>query len=237
LILAVGIFVRPQGLRFYKPARPPVLKDAADRAARRLAAEKEKEKKDVEKAQAHERMLAREALEKRRRRQARDGLPLEPSPETPDDDDVDDDDDDDEDDDMAARLGLSPDPRLGQGSLIQPPSGLAPSVPRAGTPRSQSEERRRAEGVLDPLAEIIGVTPGSQADPPVPQEQVPVPVVQEVVPSAVVSTLGRAAPLAPRAPEAEAAPKPVAGQSSAAPAETGARGASPQARLALPRSG
>jgi hypothetical protein len=49
-------------------------------------------------------------LEKRRRWQARDGLPLEPLPDTPDDDD---DDDDDEDDDMAARLGLSPDPRLG----------------------------------------------------------------------------------------------------------------------------
>jgi hypothetical protein len=59
-------------------------------------------------------MLAREALEKHRRRQARDGLPRESSPETPDDDD---DDDDDEDDDMAARLGLNPDLRLGQGSL------------------------------------------------------------------------------------------------------------------------
>jgi hypothetical protein len=57
-------------------------------------------------------MRAREALEKHRRRQARDGLPLESSPNTPDDDD----DDDDEDDDMAARLGLSLDPRLGQGS-------------------------------------------------------------------------------------------------------------------------
>jgi hypothetical protein len=57
-------------------------------------------------------MWAREALEKRRRRQERDGLPLEPSPDTPDDDD-DDDDDDEEDDDMVARLGLSPDPRLG----------------------------------------------------------------------------------------------------------------------------
>jgi hypothetical protein len=54
-------------------------------------------------------MRAREALEKRRRRQARDGLPLESSPDTPDDDD---DDDDDEDDDMAAWLGLSSDPRL-----------------------------------------------------------------------------------------------------------------------------
>jgi hypothetical protein len=146
-------------LRIYKPVRPPVLEDTADRAARRLAAEKEKEKKDVKKARARERMLAREALEKRRRRQERDGLPRESSPEMPDDDD-DDDDDDDEDDDMAARLGLSPDPRLGQGSASQPPSGLAPSVPGARTPRSQSEERRQAEGVLDPLAETVVVTPG-----------------------------------------------------------------------------
>ena len=137
-----------------------------DRAAWRLAAEKEKEKKDAEKARARERMRAREALEKRRRRQARDGLPREPSPETPDDND--DDDDDDEDDDMAARLGLSLDPRLGQGSLSQPPSGLAPSVLGARTPRSRSEERRQAEGVLDPLAEMIGVTPGGQAEPHAP---------------------------------------------------------------------
>jgi hypothetical protein len=99
-------------LRIYKPVRPPVSEDAVDRAARRLATEKEKEKKDVEKARAHERMLAREALEKRRWRQVRDGIPRESSPETPDDDD-DDDDDDDEDDDMAARLGLSLEPRLG----------------------------------------------------------------------------------------------------------------------------
>jgi hypothetical protein len=167
LILTVGIFVRPQGLRIFKPVRPPVPEDASDRAVRRLAAEKEKEKKDAEKARARERMQAQEALEKRRRRQARDGLPLESSPETPDDDEEDDDDDD-EDDDMAARHGLSPDPRLGQGSPSQPPSGLAPSVPGAGTPRSRSEEQRQAEGVLDPLAEIIGVTPGGQADPPVP---------------------------------------------------------------------
>ena len=87
------------------------------------------------------------------------------------------------------------------------------------------------------MAEIIGVTPGGQAEPHVPQEQSPVPAVQEVGPPAVVSTPGRAAPLAPRAPEVEAAPKLAAGQPSAAPAETGAQGASPQARLALPRSG
>jgi hypothetical protein len=189
-----------------------------DRAARRLATEKEKEKKDAEKARARERMLVREALEKRRWRQARDGLPRESSLETPDDDD----DDDDEDDDMAARLGLSPDPRLGQGSPSQPPSGPAPSVPRAGTPRSQSEERKQAEGVLDPLAEVTVVTSGGQADLPVPQEQVPALATQEAGPSAVMTTPGQAAPSAPRASEAETVPKPAAGQPSAAPTGVGA---------------
>jgi hypothetical protein len=90
-------------LRFYKPSLPPVPEDAVDQAARRTVAEKKKEKKDTEKAWARERMRAREALEKRRRRQERDGLPRKPSLDTPDDDD----DDDDKDDDMAARLGLS----------------------------------------------------------------------------------------------------------------------------------
>jgi hypothetical protein len=226
LILTVGISVRLQGLGFYKPSLPPVPEDAVDRAARRVATEKKKEKKDVEKARARERMRARDALERRRRKQERDGLPREPSPETPDDDD---DDDDDEDDDMAARLGLSPVLRLGQGSSSQPPSGLAPLVSGAGTSRSRFEERGQAEGVLDPLAEVVEVTPGSQADPPVPQEQSPVPAVQEVDPWAVVTAPGQAFPSAPRAPEAGTAPKPEAGQPSVVPAGTEARGASAQA--------
>jgi hypothetical protein len=110
LILTVGISVRPQGLRGFKLSLPPVPEDAVGRAARRIAVEKKKEKKDAEKARARERMRSREALEKRRRRQERDMLPRESSPETPDDKD---DDDDDEDDDMAGRLALSPDLRMG----------------------------------------------------------------------------------------------------------------------------
>jgi hypothetical protein len=106
LVPTVGISVRLQELGCHKPSLPPVPEDAVDRAARRVAVEK---KKDTKKARARERMRARDALERRRRRQERDGLPREPSPETPYDDD-------DEDDDMAARLGLSPDLRLGQGS-------------------------------------------------------------------------------------------------------------------------
>jgi hypothetical protein len=135
LILSVRISVCLQEMGCYKPSLPPVLEDAVDQAAWRVAAER---KKDAKKARARERMWARDALERRRRRQERDGLPREPSSETPDDDD---DDNDDEDDDMAACLGLSPDLRLGQGSFSQPPSGLAPSVSGAGTSGSRSEEQ------------------------------------------------------------------------------------------------
>jgi hypothetical protein len=55
-------------LRGFKLSLPPVPEDAVGRAARKIAAEKKKEKKDAEKAQARERMRARETLEKRRRR-------------------------------------------------------------------------------------------------------------------------------------------------------------------------
>jgi hypothetical protein len=81
------------------------------------------------------------------------------------------------------------------------------------------------------------VTPGSQADPLVPQEQAPVPAAQEVDPPVVVMTPGQVAPLAPRALEVWAAPESAAGQPSEALTGTEARGASPQARLALVRSG
>jgi hypothetical protein len=227
-------FVRLQELGSHKPSLPPVPEDAVDRATRRVAAEKKKEKKDAKKARAHERMQARDALEKRRRRQERDGLPREPSLEMPDDDDGD---DDDEDDDMAAHLGLSPDLRLGQGSSSQPPSGPVPLVSGAETSGSRSEEQGQAEGVLDPLAKVVEVTPGSQAVPPVPQESLPVPAAEEADPQVAVSTPGRTVPSAPRAPEAGMVPKPAAGQTLVVPAGTEARGASPQARLIVARSG
>jgi hypothetical protein len=70
------------------------------------------------------------------------------------------------------------------------------------------------------LAEVVEVTPGSQADPPIPQEQSPVPAVQEVDPRAVVMAPWQAVSSAPRAPEVGTAPKPAAGRTSAAPAGT-----------------
>jgi hypothetical protein len=133
-------------------------------------------------------MRARDALEKLRRRQEREGLPREPSPETPDDDD--DDEDDDEEDDMAARLGFSPGLRLGQEPSSQPSSGLVPSVPGVGTPRSWPKEQGQTERVLDPSAGGVEVTPGSQAEASVPREPSPAPAAQESDPQVVVAVPG-----------------------------------------------
>jgi hypothetical protein len=202
-----------------------------DRAARRVAAEKRKEKKDAKKARARKRTQAQDALERLRRRQERDGLPREPSSETPDDDD------DDEDDDMAARLGLSPDLRLVQGSSSQPPSGLVPSVSGARTLGSRSEERGQTKGLLDPSAEVVEVTPRSQAELPVPREQLPVPTAQEGDPRVIVAAPGQSVSQVPRAPKARTVPKPAAGQTSVVPSGIEVRETSPPARLIMARSG
>jgi hypothetical protein len=199
-----------------------------DRAARRVAAEEKRKKKDAKKARARERTRARDALEKLHRRQERDGLPREPSPETPDDD---------EDDDMAARLGLSPGLRLGQESSSQPPSGLAPSVPRVGTPRSRPEERGQTEGVLDPSAGEVEVTPGSQAEVPIPRKSSPMPAAQESDPQVAVAAPGQSVSRAPKVPNARMVPRPAARRTSAVPSGVEIRETSPHARLIMARSG
>jgi hypothetical protein len=206
-----------------------------DRAARRVAAEEKKKKKDVKKAQARERTRARDALEKLHRRQERDGLPREPSPETPDDDD--DDEDDDEDDNMAARLGLSPSLRLGQESSCQPPRGLAPSIPGVRTPRSRPEEWGQTEGVLDPSAGEVEVTPGGQAEVPVPRKSSLVPAAQDGDPQVAVAAPGQSVSRASRVPKARMVPKLAARRTSAVPSGVEIRETSPQTRLIMARSG
>jgi hypothetical protein len=232
LVLTVRISVRLQEVGWHKPSRPRVLEDAVDRAARRVAAE-EKKKKDTEKARARERTRARDALEKLRRRQEREGLPREPSPETPDDDDE----DDDEDDDMAARLGLSPGLRLGHELSSQPPSGLAPSVPGVGTPRSQPNERGQTEGVLDPSAGEVEVTPGSQAEVSVSREPSTTPAAQEGDPQVAVATPEQSVSRASKVPKARVMPKLAARRTSAVSSGVEIRETSPQARLIMARSG
>jgi hypothetical protein len=95
------LLVSRQGLRGFQTARPPVLEDVAAREVRRLAVKEQKRKKDEAKRWARKKMVARDALEKRSRVQAREGLPLESSPSIEDEED-----DDDDDEGMEVRAGF-----------------------------------------------------------------------------------------------------------------------------------
>jgi hypothetical protein len=198
LVLTIGVFPLLQEVGWHKPSLPRVPQDAVDRAARRVAAEeKKKKKKDAEKARARERRRARDALEKLRRRQEREGLPREPSPETPDDDDDDEDEDDDEEDDMAAGLGLSPGLGFGQEPSSQPPSGLMPSVPGVGTSGTRPEGRGQPERVPDPPAGGAEATPGGQARASAPRESPLAPAAQGGDPQVIMAVPGQSAPRHP----------------------------------------
>jgi hypothetical protein len=81
------------------------------------------------------------------------------------------------------------------------------------------------------------VTPGSQAELPVPREPSPVPTAQEGDPRVVVAASGQFVPRVPRVPKARTVPKPAAGQTSLVPSGIEVRETSPQARLIMARSG
>jgi hypothetical protein len=138
---------------------------------------------------------------------------------------------------MAARLGFSPGLRLGQEPSSQPPSGLAPSVPGVGTPRSRPKERGQTERVLDPSAGGVEVTPGSQAEASVPREPSPTPVAQESDPQVAMAAPGQSVFRASKVPKVRVVPKLAARRTSAAPSGVEIRETSPQARLIMARSG
>lgn len=93
---------------------------------------------EEEEEQARKKMLARDALEKRRRAHAREGLPLEGSLSKEDDDD------DDDDEGMEVRLGFSAEAGLWSESASAGPfDGV--DVPAQGPTSSLSEARTSAE--------------------------------------------------------------------------------------------
>ena len=59
---------------------PPIPKDVRWRAINRAHADTQKKRKDAKAAKRTKKILAREELDKRRRQQRKDGLPLEESP-------------------------------------------------------------------------------------------------------------------------------------------------------------
>jgi hypothetical protein len=188
--------------------------------------------KDAEKARARERRRARDALEKRRRQQEREGLPRESSLETPDDDD--DDDEEEEEDDMAARLGLSPGLGCGQEPLSQPPSGPTPSVPGVGASGSRPEARGRPKRSPDPSAGGAEVAPEGQVRASAPQGPPLVPVAHGGDPQVIATVPGQSAP---RASKARVAPKLPAKRTSAAVSGAGIQETSPRRGGSWPEVG
>jgi hypothetical protein len=138
---------------------------------------------------------------------------------------------------MAARLGLSPGLGLGRELSSQPPSGLMPSVPRAGMPGSWPEERGQSKRVPDPSAGGVEAPPGSQVEASVPREPSPTPAAQESDPQVAVAVPEQSVPRASKAPKARAVPKLPAKRTSAAPSGVETREISPQARLIMAQSG
>jgi len=69
-------------MRDVRSSPPPVPEDARRRAINRAHADAQKKRKDAKAAKRTKQILAREELDKRRRQQRKDGLPLEESPST-----------------------------------------------------------------------------------------------------------------------------------------------------------
>ena len=69
-------------MRDVRSSPPPVPEDARRRAINRAHADAQKKQKDAKAAKRTKQILAREELDKRRRQQRKDGLPLEESPST-----------------------------------------------------------------------------------------------------------------------------------------------------------
>jgi hypothetical protein len=118
------------------------LEDATDRETHRLAVEDKKKKKDAHKKRAYKKMLACDALEKHRRAQAREGLPLEASPSTEENDD--------DDEGMEVRLGFSPEAVLWSEPASAGPSGGV-YMPAQGPTTSLSEARVSTEPGPSPI--------------------------------------------------------------------------------------
>jgi hypothetical protein len=175
---------------------------------RRLPTEEQKWKKYEAKRWAYKKMVARHALEKRRRAQARKGLPLESAPSNEDDDD-----DDDDDEGMEVHTDFSPEARLGSapasmgpiGGTTLPSQGLAVSLSEAWVsiePAPVPAEAKEAEEASPLLVEVIVPTGASLGSPQRPlvggnTEEGPVTPPHVVVPGSAVAP----AIASPSAPE------------------------------------
>jgi hypothetical protein len=203
-----------QDLTVAKDSLPPVPEDHVARQVRCFAAAQEKKDKDAVKKQRSRKILEREALIKRCRKQRLEGLPEEESPSEMTSGEEDDDDDDDDAElryDTATTLAYLPDVRflqepVGGGSTSQ--ASRVASAPiegeeewTEGRAHEGPSGRRSAEPVvlpsssvaLHPRARSPWTSLAGKSTPPPPETRAP---------SSGVRTRGQMASAAKRTPEA-----------------------------------
>ncbi|XP_066374785.1 uncharacterized protein [Miscanthus floridulus] len=173
------------GMRDVRASPPPVPEDARRRAINWAHADVQKKRKDTEAAKCTKKILAREELDKRRRQQRKDSLPLEESPSSSLSTEALD--GDDEVEVVPGALASSPALLGGEGEA-DPGSAIARSRAEADTPRA----RALGKHAVSPVGSTAMVEQGSvEATQPPPQrtdgapgpfEDRPVPMDTEATP-------------------------------------------------------
>ena len=155
---------------------PPVPEDAGQRAINRAHADAQKKRKDAKAAKRTKHILAREALEKRRRQQRKDGLPLEESPSTSLSTEASDGNDKGEGgrgpldhlpdvEEVAPGASVSSPAPPGRGEEAHPGPAVAPSGAEADTP----EARALGNRAVSPVSSAVAAEPVAvEATPPAP---------------------------------------------------------------------
>ena len=153
-------------MRDVRSSPPPVPEDAQWRAVNRAYAEEQKKKKDAKEARRTKKILEREKLDARRRRQKLEGLPVESSP-TPS---------------SSGSLGHDDESEVGKGTLDYLPDvrEVAPGVPlgdvRLVVEDDTPETRVLGERAVSPVgsaAEVEPTTVGATPLSPRRVEEVP----------------------------------------------------------------
>ena len=164
-------------MRDVRSSPPPVLEDAERRAVNRAHADAQKRRKDAKAAKRTKHILAREELDKRRRQQRKDGLPLEESPSTSLSTEASDGDEKVEGGrgsldhlpdvvEVAPGVSVSIPAPPGSGGEADPGPAVARSGAEADTPEARALGKRAASPVSSAVAaELVAV----EATPPAPQ--------------------------------------------------------------------
>ena len=156
---------------------PPVPEDAGQRAINRAHADAQKKRKDAKAAKRTKHILAREALDKRRRQQRKDGLPLEESPSTSLSTEASDGNDKGEGGrdpldhlpdvvEVAPGASASSPAPPGRGGEADP----GPAVARSGAEADTPEARALGKRAVSPVSSAVAAEPVAvEATPPAPQ--------------------------------------------------------------------